>query len=189
VPGHHLQVARAHMLDLPAFRRHGWFDAYGEGWATYAEGLGPQLGFFEDPFSRFGQLNEEMLRAARLVVDTGIHAMGWSRRQAIDYLNAHTANALLDNEAEVDRYIAQPAGALGYKIGQLRIAALRENAQAALGQRFDQRRFHDAVLGGGALPLDLLQRQVEGWIAAEKEAAKGTIPAPPPPAAKATPQE
>jgi uncharacterized protein (DUF885 family) len=172
VPGHHLQVARAQILDLPAFRRHGWYEAFGEGWATYAEGLGPQLGFFDDPFSRFGQLNEEMLRAARLVVDTGIHSMGWSRRQAIDYLNAHTANPPQDNEAEVDRYIARPAQALGYKIGQLRIAALRDSARAALGARFDLRRFHDAVLRGGALPLDLLQRQVEAWVLSEKEAAK-----------------
>jgi uncharacterized protein (DUF885 family) len=172
VPGHHLQVARAQILDLPAFRRHGWYEAFGEGWATYAEGLGPQLGFFDDPFSRFGQLNEEMLRAARLVVDTGIHSMGWSRRQAIDYLNAHTANPPQDNEAEVDRYIARPAQALGYKIGQLRIAALRDSARAALGARFDLRRFHDAVLRGGALPLDLLQRQVEAWVLSEKEAAR-----------------
>ncbi len=180
VPGHHLQVARAQALGLPAFRRHGWYDAFGEGWATYAEGLGPQLGFFDDPFSRFGQLNEEMLRAARLVVDTGIHAMGWSRRQAIDYLNAHTANPPADNEAEVDRYIAQPAQALGYKIGQLRIAALRDRARAVLGTRFDLRRFHDAVLGNGALPLDVLQRQVERWIQAEKGAAKeGAAPAAP----------
>ena len=172
VPGHHLQVARAQALGLPAFRRHGWYEAFGEGWATYAESLGPELGFFDDPFSRFGHLNEEMLRAARLVVDTGIHALGWSRKQAIDYLNTHTANPPLDNEVEVDRYIAQPAQALGYKIGQLRIAALRERAGAVLGRRFDLRRFHDAVLAGGALPLDELQRQVERWVLSEKEAAK-----------------
>ncbi|WP_081897749.1 DUF885 family protein [Massilia sp. BSC265] len=174
LPGHHLQVARARALgpQLPAFRRHAWYQAFGEGWATYAEGLGPELGFFNDPFSHFGQLNEEMLRAARLVVDTGIHTLGWSRKGAIDYLNTHTANPPPDNEAEVDRIIAQPAQALGYKIGQLRIAALRERAATLLGRRFDLRRFHDAVLGGGALPLDELQRQVERWIAAEQEAAK-----------------
>ncbi|MCC2973001.1 DUF885 family protein [Massilia sp. IC2-476] len=179
LPGHHLQVARAQILSetaLPAFRRHAWFDAFGEGWATYAEGLGAQLGFFDDPFSRFGQLNEEMLRAARLVVDTGIHAQGWSRKEAIDYLNAHTANPPQDNEAEVDRYIARPAQALGYKIGQLRIALLRDRARAALGGRFDLRRFHDAVLGNGALPLDLLQRQVEAWILSEKEAGRPAAP-------------
>ena len=192
VPGHHLQVARAQALDLPAFRRHAWFEAFGEGWATYAEGLGAELGFFGDPFSRFGQLNEEMLRAARLVVDTGIHAMGWSRRQAIDYLNANTANPTADNEAEVDRYIARPAQALGYKIGQLRIAELRERARSALGARFDLRRFHDAVLGGGALPLDLLGRRVERWIAAEQAppaAVPGMPPAAPPPASRAAGQE
>ncbi len=179
LPGHHLQVARARILDLPAFRRHGWFDAHGEGWATYAEGLGEALGFFGDPFSRFGRLNEEMLRAARLVVDTGIHAQGWSRRQAIDYLNANTANPPPDNEAEVDRYIARPAQALAYKIGQLRIVELREMARKRLGARFDLRRFHDAVLGGGALPLDLLGRRVEAWIVREKEAAKAALPASP----------
>ncbi|MEW6760155.1 MAG: DUF885 domain-containing protein [Pseudomonadota bacterium] len=172
LPGHHLQVARAQILNLPAFRRHGWFDAYGEGWATYAEGLGEALGFFGDPFSRFGRLNEEMLRAARLVVDTGIHAQGWSRRQAIDYLNANTANPPQDNEAEVDRYIARPAQALAYKIGQLRIVELREMARKRLGVRFDLRRFHDVILGGGALPLDLLGRRVEAWIVREKEAAR-----------------
>lgn len=171
LPGHHLQVARAQILNLPAFRRHGWFDAYGEGWATYAEGLGEALGFFGDPFSRFGRLNEEMLRAVRLVVDTGIHAQGWSRRQAIDYLNANTANPPQDNEAEVDRYIARPAQALAYKIGQLRIVELREMARKRLGARFDLRRFHDVILGGGALPLDLLGRRVEAWIVREKEAA------------------
>ncbi len=170
LPGHHLQVARAQALALPAFRRHGWYQAFGEGWATYAEGLGPELGFFKDPFSRFGHLNEEMLRAARLVVDTGIHALGWSRRQAIDYLNAHTANPPADNEVEIDRIIAQPAQALGYKIGQLRIAALRERAATVLGRRFDLRRFHEAVLGGGALPLDEVERQVERWIVTENEA-------------------
>lgn len=180
LPGHHLQVARAQALALPAFRRHGWYQAFGEGWATYAESLGPELGFFGDPFSRFGHLNEEMLRAARLVVDTGIHTLGWSRKGAIDYLNVHTANPPLDNEAEVDRIIAQPAQALGYKIGQLRIAALRERAATVLGRRFDLRRFHDVVLGSGALPLDELQRQVERWIAAEQEAAteKTASPAP-----------
>jgi uncharacterized protein (DUF885 family) len=168
LPGHHLQVARAQELALPAFRRHAWYQAFGEGWATYAEGLGPELGFFGDPFSRFGHLNEEMLRAARLVVDTGIHTLGWSRKAAIDYLNTHTANPPPDNEAEVDRIIAQPAQALGYKIGQLRIAALRERAATVLGRRFDLRRFHDVVLGNGALPLDELQRQVERWITAEQ---------------------
>lgn len=171
VPGHHLQVARAQELDLPAFRRSGWYDAFGEGWATYAEGLGPELGLFQDPFSLFGHLNEDMFRAARLVVDTGIHTQGWSRQQAIDYLNANTANPPADNAAEVDRYIARPGQALGYKIGQLRILALRTQARAALGARFDLRRFHDAVLASGALPLQELERQLARWIELEKNPA------------------
>jgi uncharacterized protein (DUF885 family) len=173
LPGHHLQVARAHELtELPPFRRFGWYVAFGEGWATYAETLGPELGFYKDAFSAFGHLNDELFRAARLVVDTGIHAMGWSRQQAIDYLNANTANAPADNEAEVDRYIAHPGQALGYKIGQLRIAALRERAQAALGERFDERRFHDAVLANGPLPLALLEREINRWITAQTPAQK-----------------
>ena len=168
VPGHHLQVARARSLrELPAFRRKGWDDAYGEGWATYAESLGPELGFFRDSFSRFGYLNDDMFRAARLVVDTGIHALGWSRQQALDYLNANTANAAQDNEVEVDRYIAQPAQALSYKAGQLRFTALRAKAQLALGPRFDLRRFHDALLGNGVLPLPLLEREMGKWLTAQ----------------------
>jgi uncharacterized protein (DUF885 family) len=172
LPGHHLQVARAHALDLPAFRRFGWYVAFGEGWATYAESLGPEMGFYKDAFSAFGHLNDELFRAARLVVDTGIHAMGWSRQQAIDYLNANTANPPPDNEVEVDRYIAQPGQALGYKIGQLRILALRARAEATLGEHFDERRFHDAVLGSGALPLAVLDSEIGRWIAAEAAAAK-----------------
>ena len=168
LPGHHLQVARAQALGgLPAFRRHRWDEAFGEGWATYAESLGPELGFFKDAFSWFGYLNDDMFRAARLVVDTGLHAQGWTRQQAIDYLNANTANAAADNAVEVDRYIAQPAQALAYKIGQLRIKALREKAQAALGPRFDLRRFHDALLGQGSLPLPLLERELRHWLAAQ----------------------
>jgi uncharacterized protein (DUF885 family) len=180
LPGHHLQVARAQgNAELPAFRRHGWYVAYGEGWAQYAEGLGPELGLLRDPFSRFGYLADELLRAARLVADTGIHAMGWTRRQAVDYLNANTANLPLDNEVEVDRYIAHPGEALGYKLGQLRIASLRLEAQTALGARFDVRAFHDAVLENGALPLGVLERLVRRWIAAQ-------TPAPAPASAPAT---
>jgi uncharacterized protein (DUF885 family) len=168
VPGHHVQVARAHEIDgLPAFRRFGWYVAFGEGWALYAEGLGPRIGFYKDAFSAFGHLNDELFRAARLVVDTGIHSMGWTRQQALDYLNANTANTLLDNDAEVDRYIAQPGQALGYKIGQLRIVALRDKAQAALGPRFDLRRFHNAVIDNGPLPLALLDTEIDRWIASQ----------------------
>jgi len=182
LPGHHLQVARAQALaDLPAFRRHRWDDAFGEGWATYAESLGPELGFFKDPFSYFGYLNDEMFRAARLVVDTGIHSQGWTRQQAIDYLNANTANAAADNAVEVDRYIAQPAQALGYKLGQLRFKALRDKAQAALGTRFDLRRFHDALLGQGALPLPLLDREMGRWLAAQLAPPAPSLPAGPGP--------
>jgi uncharacterized protein (DUF885 family) len=179
MPGHHLQVARAQAnAALPAFRRYGWYAAYGEGWAQYAEGLGPELGLLRDPFSRFGYLADELLRAARLVADTGIHAMGWTRQQALDYLNANTANLPADNEVEVDRYIAHPGEALGYKLGQLRIASLRVEAQTALGERFDVRAFHDAVLENGALPLGVLERQVRRWIAAQAPAAApATAPA------------
>jgi uncharacterized protein (DUF885 family) len=198
VPGHHLQVARAKSLrELPAFRRKGWDDAFGEGWATYAESLGPELGLLRDPFSRFGYLNDDLFRAARLVLDTGIHALGWSRRQALDYLNANTANAPQDNEVEIDRYIAQPAQALSYKAGQLRIKALREKAQAALGERFDLRRFHDALLGNGVLPLPLLERAMGKWLAAQlgeqdapapiKPPAEASPPATPPAAPSAPP--
>lgn len=179
VPGHHLQIARARALDgLPAFRRYGWYPAFSEGWALYAESLGPELGLLRDPFSQFGRLADEQLRAARLVIDTGIHAQGWSRRQAIDYLNANTANLPADNVVEVDRAIAQPGQALTYKIGQLRIAGLRARAQAVLGERFDVRAFHDAVLESGALPLDLLTRHIERWIALQT-APTGTPPAAP----------
>jgi uncharacterized protein (DUF885 family) len=173
LPGHHLQVARARALeDLPEFRRFGWYAAFGEGWATYAETLGPEMGFYKDAFSAFGHLNDQLLRAARLVVDTGIHAMGWSRQQAIDYLNANIAGAPFDTEAEVDRYIAHPGQALGYKVGQLRIQALRDRAQAALGERFDERRFHDALLANGPLPLGVLDSEMGRWIDAQTAAAK-----------------
>ena len=179
VPGHHLQVARARALvDLPAFRRYGWNAPYGEGWALYAEGLGAEMGFYRDPFSAFGRLASDLLRSARLVADTGIHAMGWSRQQAIDYLAANTANAGADNEVEVDRYIAAPGQALAYKLGQLRFKALREKAQASMGDRFDIRRFHAVLLDHGALPLPLLEQQVALWLRAA---------APPPAATKAAP--
>jgi uncharacterized protein (DUF885 family) len=179
VPGHHTQVARAHELDkLPAFRRYGWYVAFGEGWAQYAESLGAQMGFYKDAFSAFGHLNDELFRAVRLVVDTGIHSLNWSRQQAVDYMNANTANSPSDNEVEVDRYIAQPGQALGYKIGELRIQALRDKAQAALGPKFDLRRFHNAVIDNGPLPLAVLDREIERWIALENAPPK-TEPAKP----------
>jgi uncharacterized protein (DUF885 family) len=179
VPGHHLQVARAHAIDgLPAFRRHAWYPAFGEGWALYAEGLGPELGLMRDPFSQFGRLADEQLRAARLVVDTGIHALNWSRQQAVDYLGANTANPPSDNEIEVDRMIAQPGQALAYKIGQLRIVKLLARAQAALGARFDVRAFHDAVLENGALPLDVLEHRIDRWIVTQTTASAPAAAAP-----------
>jgi uncharacterized protein (DUF885 family) len=166
VPGHHLQIARAQELrGLPNFRRFGWYVAFGEGWALYAESLGKDMGFFVDPYSKFGHLDAELFRAARLVVDTGIHAMGWSRERAIEYMNLSTANPPHDNQVEVDRYIVWPGQALGYKIGQLKIKALREKAESALGAKFDIRRFHNAVIDNGPLPLAILESQIDQWIA------------------------
>jgi uncharacterized protein (DUF885 family) len=178
LPGHHLQITRAlEAPDLPAFRRYAWNAAYGEGWATYAESLGPELGLFKEPLSAFGHLNAELFRAVRLVVDTGIHSKGWTRQQAIDYMNANTANPPSDNEIEVDRYIAWPGQALGYALGQLKIRALREKVQAALGDAFDVRRFHAVMLDNGALPLPVLEQQVDQWLAG----AARKNPAPPAP--------
>jgi uncharacterized protein (DUF885 family) len=171
MPGHHLQVARAQELaDLPTFRRNTWFSAYGEGWALYAETLGDLIGMYEDPLDKFGHLGDALLRASRLVVDTGIHALGWSREQAILYMQNHTTMSDDEVIAEVDRYIVWPGQATAYKIGQLRIVALRDKARAALGERFDLRTFHNAVTDGGAMPLDVLDEVIERWIAAEKKA-------------------
>jgi len=172
VPGHHLQIARAQeMRDLPDFRRNGFFVAYSEGWGLYAESLGYEMGFYTDPYAKFGNLSAEMHRAARLVVDTGIHAFGWTREQAITYLED---NAGLTHEfavAEVDRYIVLPGQATSYKIGELRIKALRAKAQAELGDRFDLRRFHNALIDNGAVPLDVLDHLINEWIVAEREKA------------------
>lgn len=170
VPGHHLQNARAQELKgLPAFRRDGHYVAYGEGWALYAESLGPQLGLYKQTSSHFAALAWEMVRACRLVVDTGMHAFGWPRDKAIAYMVEHTGLATGFATAEIDRYVSQPAQALGYKIGELRIKALRDKARAALGERFDLRRFHNAVLDDGPLPLDLLEQRIDTWIAAQKK--------------------
>jgi uncharacterized protein (DUF885 family) len=169
VPGHHLQSARAKELkSLPAFRRFTWFTAYGEGWALYAESLGDEMGFFKDPYQRFGHLSLEMLRACRLVVDTGLHAFGWTREQAIDYMLANTGQTRGNMTAEVDRYLVWPGQATAYKIGELKIKALRANAKAALGERFDLRRFDNAVIDNGALPLAVLEQQIDEWIEGEK---------------------
>jgi uncharacterized protein (DUF885 family) len=169
-PGHHFQTSLAQENDkLPAFLRFGGNTAYAEGWALYAETLGYDMGFFKDPWSRQGTLDDEMLRAMRLVVDTGIHAKGWSREQAIEYMLANSAMGRTDATAEVERYIAIPSQALAYKVGALTIQRLRDKARTALGDRFDIKAFHAQVLDTGALPLPVLEKKIDDWIAAVKK--------------------
>lgn len=169
VPGHHLQIALAQELeDVPEFRKWGLYTAFVEGWGLYSESLGPELGLYKDPYSRFGQLTYEMWRAVRLVVDTGMHAKGWTRQQAIDYFSDNAGKTEHDIAVEVDRYIVWPGQALAYKIGQLKIRELRELAERELGDDFDIRRFHDTVLLAGPLPLSMLEARVRGWIDATK---------------------
>lgn len=171
VPGHHLQISLAQELkDLPEFRKQGRYTAFTEGWGLYAEGLGSQLGMYKDPYSRYGQLTYEIWRATRLVVDTGIHAKGWSRQQAIDYFNSVMPKAKKEIENEVDRYIIWPGQALAYKVGQLKFIEMREKAKAELGSRFDIREFHDELLKHGGLPLDVLEKSVGSWIDLQKKA-------------------
>jgi uncharacterized protein (DUF885 family) len=170
VPGHHLQFSIANELtDLPAFRKFGvYYNAYSEGWAFYSERLGKEIGFYQDAYSDYGRLENEMWRSVRLVVDTGVHYKHWSREQMVDFFRQHTAMDEQNIQTEVDRYIAWPAQALSYKLGQMKILELRERARKELGTKFDIRAFHDAVLDQGGLPLDVLQDKIDRWIGAQK---------------------
>ena len=169
VPGHHMQISIAQeQSDLPPFRQQAFYTAYIEGWALYCERLGKEMGFYQNPYNNYGRLDDEMWRAARLVVDTGIHYKKWKREQVVQYLRDHSSQNEAYFQAETDRYIAWPAQALAYKVGQLTILRLREKARTELGARFDIRAFHDEVLGGGALPLDVLEQRIDRWIARVK---------------------
>jgi uncharacterized protein (DUF885 family) len=170
VPGHHIQVALQQEMDLPDFRKYAaFFTAFAEGWGLYAEHLGIEMGIYDTPEKDMGRLSYEMWRAARLVVDTGLHAQGWSKAQAVAFMKANTALTDANIDAEVNRYISIPGQALGYKLGELKLLALRDKAERTLGPRFDLRRFHDALLGQGAVPLDVLEAQVDSWIASEQQ--------------------
>lgn len=166
VPGHHLQISIAQELeDLPMFRKHSFYTAYTEGWALYSEALGGEMGFYEDPYSEFGRLSAEMWRAIRLVVDTGLHAERWTEEEAVQYFMANSPQPEGAVRSEIERYLTMPGQAVAYKIGMMKIQDLRERARASLGAAFDIREFHDTVLGGGAMPLPVLEARVERWIA------------------------
>jgi len=168
-PGHHFQISiQREQKNLPRFRRFGGYTAYSEGWGLYAESLGPELGVYVDPYQYFGRLEGELFRAIRLVVDTGLHSKGWTREQVLEYIDTNSATSDARRIAETERYIAIPGQAVAYKIGQLKISELRERAERELGDRFDVRKFHTAVLADGALPLDVLEAKIERWIAAQK---------------------
>ncbi len=179
VPGHHLQFALAQeQSGVPEFRKHAEYTAFSEGWALYSERLGKDVGFYQDPYSDFGRLDADLWRAIRLVVDTGLHSEHWLRQQVIDYFHAHSALDEPTVQSETDRYIAWPAQALAYKTGQLKILALRDKAQKALGPKFDIRAFHDTVLDSGALPLDMLEERVNAWIASQSSNQPATASTP-----------
>jgi uncharacterized protein (DUF885 family) len=169
IPGHHLQISiQQELTDIPEFRKQSYYTAYTEGWALYSERLGKEIGFYKDPYSDYGRLEADMWRAIRLVVDTGVHSQHWTREQMVDYFHDHSTLDETNVQSEVDRYIAWPGQALGYKMGQLKILELRGRAKTALGPKFDIKAFHDVVLDSGALPLDVLEQQVDTWIAAQK---------------------
>jgi uncharacterized protein (DUF885 family) len=166
MPGHHLQIALAmEQKDVPNFRRHSEYTAFVEGWGLYAESLGDEMGLYDDPYAKFGQLMYEIWRASRLVVDTGMHYLRWDRQKAIDFMVDNTAKQELEVAAEIDRYIVWPGQALAYKLGQMKITELRGKARQALGTKFDIRDFHDELLRDGALPLDRLETKISAWIA------------------------
>jgi len=171
IPGHHMQISIAETLpDLPDFRKYNFNSAYAEGWALYSERLGKDIGFYKDPYSDYGRLNDEMLRAIRLVLDTGVHYKHWTRQQMVDFFHEHSSVAESDLQAETDRYIAWPGQALAYKLGQLEILKLRERAEHELGSSYDIRAFHDEILNGGSLPMDVLDARVTAWIKSQKTA-------------------
>lgn len=173
VPGHHLQISlNKELTDLPNFRRYSYISAFGEGWGLYSEYLGLEAGFYQDPYSNFGRLTYEMWRAARLVVDTGMHAKGWSRQQAIDFMASNTALSMHNVTTEIDRYISWPGQALSYKIGELTIKRLRAKAEKSLGKDFDIRKFHDAILENGSIPMSVLEQMVDEFIARQKAIIK-----------------
>jgi len=173
IPGHHLQISIAQELTgIPTFRKHERYTAYTEGWGLYAERLGKDVGFYQDPYSDYGRLEGDMWRAIRLVVDTGVHSQNWTREQMVQYFHDHSNIDETSIQSEVDRYIAWPGQALAYKIGQLKILELRARARAALDDKFDIRAFHDQVLDSGAVPLDVLSDHIDAWIASRKAAAE-----------------
>ena len=173
IPGHHLQISIGQELTgLPEFRRQSYYTAFTEGWALYSERLGKEIGFYQDPYSDYGRLEADMWRAIRLVVDTGVHSKHWTREQMVDYFHQHSTLDETNIQSEVDRYISWPGQALGYKMGQLKILELRDRAKTALGSKFDRKAFHDVVLDSGALPMDVLEKRVDEWVALQKGTAK-----------------
>jgi uncharacterized protein (DUF885 family) len=188
IPGHHLQISiQQELTDLPPFRQQGYYTAYTEGWALYSERLGKEIGFYQDPYSDYGRLEADMWRAIRLVVDTGVHSQHWTRQQMVDYFHDHSTIDETNVQSEVDRYIAWPAQALGYKMGQLKILELRDRAKTTLGPKFDLKAFHDVILDSGALPLDILEKQVDAWISTQPSTQPSTPPSAEP-TSRPTPQ-